>query len=74
MKRFIFCLLTLNSCKCPDPVNGVKQPCVYVGPSVTGSVSFHNVGVGITLWGDPKSKSSALDVPESILNIPIGTK
>ena len=74
MKRLIPIIL-LTSCKCPPPVNGVKQPCVYVGPAISGSVGFQGVTVGVTLWGDPSTKPTVpLVVPDSVAGIPIGTK
>ena len=71
-------LLSLVSCQCPPPLpNGTKQPCQYVGPNITGSVGFHGVSVGVTLWGKtlkPEDEPKLLTVPDSVAGIPVGTK
>lgn len=71
MKPLLLLLtVCLSSCKCPDPINGVKQPCTYVGPAIRGSVGFNNVEVSLTLYGDRKS----VELPTEVLGTPINTK
>ena len=71
----IIALLSLVSCKCP-PVgaDGVKPPCVYVGPSVSATVSFNNVGLTVTAWGEGVKPPGPITIPETVLGIPVGTK
>ena len=74
MKRLLP-LLLLTSCQCPQPINGIKQPCHYVGPAISGSVGFNGVTVGVTLWGDPTTKPAVpIVAPDSVAGIPISTK
>lgn len=66
---WLLCLIALSlaSCKCPPPLaDGTKPPCIYVGPSVTGSISFQGVTAGITLWNDVKHPPEPTTEPLTI--------
>ena len=57
-------ILLLSGCKCPPPLpDGTKPACVYVGPSITGSVGFKGVSVGLTLWSEDTSKAPYVIFP-----------
>jgi hypothetical protein len=71
----LLAMLSLISCKCP-PVgaDGVKPPCVYIGPSVTATFSFNNVGLSLTAWGEGAKPLGPITIPDTVLGIPVGTK
>ena len=68
-------MVGLTSCVCPKNADGTKNgPCKYVGPAITGTVSFNNVGLSITAWGEGVKPTAPLEVPSTLVGIPVNTK
>lgn len=66
-------IFSLASCKCPPPIDGVKQPCQYVGPSVSGSIGFQGITVGLKLWS-ADDHTGTITIPPVILGEPVNVK